>query len=212
MNDDWRVQVGPEKDAHTDALLKKLDSKELQHDLSDAYHDQVVVTRDGPQVYLYTGTRQQAEGARELIDSLANQHEWAVKVELKHWHQVASEWLDPEAENPDVEAATETEHDEALAAERQLAEERGFPEFEVRVELPSRHEAAGLARRLQMEGLLPVRRWKYLLIGTTDEDHANELADRLRAEVPAHSHVKVELTRKAVLAQNPFTAFHYQGP
>jgi len=211
MNDDWRLQISPDENAHAASLVEHLDSGELQHELSDAYHDQVVVTRDGPRVFLYTGTRQQSKAARQLIDSLAQQHGWALSVELRHWNPVAKDWEDPGAENPDAETAIKAEHDEAVAAERKLAEERGYPEFEVRVELPSHNDAISLARRLQMEGLLPVRRWKYLVIGATDEDNANELADRLREEAPAQSQVKVERTWKAIRARHPFSTFR-AGP
>jgi hypothetical protein len=63
VNDDWRVQVDFHEEGDARALTERLDAQQLEHDLSDAFHDRVVVSRDGARVFLYAGTRDQAEGA-----------------------------------------------------------------------------------------------------------------------------------------------------
>jgi hypothetical protein len=93
------------------------------------------------------------------------------------------------------------------AREREDTARRGYPEFEVRVDLPARHDAVNLSEQLQKEGLPAVRRWKYLLVGEADEDSAKTLAERIRDEAPIGSRVKVEGTWAAVnaeLSPNPF--------
>jgi hypothetical protein len=75
---------------------------------------------------------------------------------------------------------------------------------------PSRDHAQRFAERLREEGLPTVHRWKYLLIGATDEDHAKALAERIRSEASAGSRVAVEGTWRAVLNEqppNPFSIF-----
>lgn len=149
MNDDWRLQVDVD---HPKSLLDGLDAEELEHDLSRAFHDRVVVSRD---------------------------------------------------------AAKLAEQAELIAAERKRVEESGEPEYEVRVDLPSRHEAARFSEQLNTEGLPAVHRWRFLLIGATDEDTAKALAERLREEAPSGSTVKVEGTWKEAYAErrpkpNPF--------
>lgn len=62
----------------------------------------------------------------------------------------------------------------------------------MRIELESHHDAVELADRLKAEGLEPVRRWSYVVIGTSNDDEARELAARLRAELPAGATVGVE--------------------
>jgi hypothetical protein len=210
MNDDWRLQVDFHEEEHVRSLLERLGARELEHDLSDAFHDRVIVSRDGNRVFLYAGTREQAEAARKLIDELAAKHGWSVDAELKHWHPTAEEWEDPDLPLPDDDAARAAEHAALIAAERRETEERGYPEFEVRIDLPSHHDAVRFEEQLRSEGLPAVRRGKYLLVGATDEDQAKTLAERIEAEAPAESDVKAEGTWQAAYAErppNPFAIF-----
>ncbi len=211
MNDDWRLQIDPDEEAHAAQLVDRLEASELQHDLSEAFHDRVIISRDGPRVFLYAGTREQAESARELIDSLARQHGWKLTAELRHWHPAAEDWEDPDKPLPDSDLARRAEHEAEIAAEDKKVREQGYPEFEVRVEFPSHHDAMSFRQRLRDEGLSSVHRWKYLLVGAIDEDEANELAERIRSEAPAGSQVKVEGTWKAALAESPPNRFAVFG-
>lgn len=168
------------------------------------------MTRDGSRIFVYAGEREQAEEACALIDTVTQQHGWSVDVTLRHWHPIAEDWEDPAAEPPDTETTRAAEHKEVIAAEDEKVREQGYPNFEVRVVLPSHHEAVALAEKLRGEGLLPIRRWKYLVVGAVDEDSAKNLADRLRQEVTDAREVKVEGTWKAAMAEapgNPFAMF-----
>jgi hypothetical protein len=207
MNDDWRLQVDLDDLRHASPLVERLDARELEHDLSGAFHDRVVVSRDDARVFLYAGTRDQIEAARELVVSLAKDHDWKLSTELKRWHPVAEEWEDPDRPLPQDEAAKAAERGQLMTAERRQTEQRGYPEFEVRVDLPSRHDALRFAERLRDEDSPVVRRWKFLLVGAEDEDQANSLAARIRDEAPFGSHVSVEGTWRAAYAErlpNPF--------
>jgi len=86
----------------------------------------------------------------------------------------------------------------SLRREQEETAARGYPEFEVCVDLPSHHDAKALCGRLEGEGLSPVRRWRYVLIGVTDEVSGDALAERIRSMVPAGTHARVEGTMKAV--------------
>lgn len=211
MNDDWRLQITFDDEGLAGALMEHLDARELEHDLSDAFHDRIIVSRNGAQVFLYAGTRDQAESARALIVSLAQKHDWKLTPELKRWHPDAEQWEDPDAVPADDEASRKAEHEELIATERRETEENGRPEFEVRVDLPSRHDALRFAERLQSEGLPTVHRWKFLLVGATDEDSAKALAERIRNEAPTGSRVTVEGTWAAAYAERPPNPFAILG-
>ena len=160
---------------------ERLNAAELEHELSEAYHDRLIVSGDGSRVFVYAGTRKQAERARDLIECLAKTHGWEVAIELTHWHPEAEEWEAPDLPLPASDAATVAEHEELIAAERQRLAATGEPEFEVRVDLPSHREAVRFAELLRAESLPAVRRWKYLVVGATDEDAARALGPGSRA-------------------------------
>jgi hypothetical protein len=76
--------------------------------------------------------------------------------------------------------------------ETEESEQAGRAEWEVRVTLPTHHDAREFAERLQSEGYLLRRHWRHLQLGARDEDDANALAARLRAEAPQGSEIEVE--------------------
>lgn len=211
MNDDWRVQVAFENEGLIEQLVDQLEARELEEDLSTAFEDRVIVSRDGERLFLYAGTRDQAERARDHVLELVRRHDWHVRAELTHWHPAAEEWEDPDAPLPPDGAGRRTEHEALIAREREETAERGWPEMEVRVDLPSRHDAAAFAERLRGEGLPALHRWKFLLVGATDEDAARQLAARIEAEAPAGSTVAVEGTWRAVYGERPPNPFAFLG-
>jgi hypothetical protein len=210
MNDDWRVEVDFVEEGIADALHDRLDAEELEHDLSRAFHDRVVVTRNGTTIFLYGGDRAQAEKARALVEQLARKQGEEVEVSFDRWHHEAEEWR-PADEPLPKDGEAQAEHAARIARERQESEESGYPEYEVRIDLPSHGEAKELVERLSAEGLRSVHRWKYVLLGATDEDSANELAERIRAEAPPDSTVAVEGTWREAYAERPHSPFSFLG-
>ena len=69
MNDDWRLRVDLHKDEFAELLTAHLEGSELEHDLETTFHDRVIVSADGPEVFCYTGSREQAERAEQVIPS-----------------------------------------------------------------------------------------------------------------------------------------------
>jgi hypothetical protein len=210
VNDEWRLQIDLHDERHALPLVEHLDARELEHELSNAFHDRVIVSLDGARVFLYAGTREQAEAARDLIGNLAEQHGWAADRELRRWHPETLKWEDPDMPLAEGHAAEIAHHAALIAAERETLERTGEPEFEVRVDLPSHHEAERLAKQLRAEGLPAVRRWKYLVVGAADQDAAQALATRLEGEAPSGSAVTAEGSGRVAWAErppNPFAVF-----
>ena len=52
--------------------------------------------------------------------------------------------------------------------------------------------AVALARRLENEGRVVVRRWKFLVIGASNSDEAQEVAEQIKAEAPPDARVYAE--------------------
>lgn len=208
MSDDWRLRI----DLHDAGAASKLTEllEKSEHELEGDFDDRVAVSRDGGEVFCYTGTRALAEAVEALVRSLATEHGWDVETDLKRWHPDAEEWKEPDKPLPGGGDAT-AEHAELIEREREEVTERGYPEFEVRVELPSHRDAVAFVEQLRQERLPYVHRWKYVLVGATDEDTAAALAQRLRTEAPPGSTVQVEGTWKAVQAESPFNRFAVFG-
>jgi len=211
MNDDWRLVITLREDGLAHQLGEQLNADELEHDLEHTFHDRVIVSVNGPTVFCYTGTRDQAQRAQELVRGIAAEHDWPVELAITHWHPVAEEWQDPDAAEPAGPAATEVEREERVADERAESAEQGYPDFEVRIQCDSRHDAVQLAHHLRDEGIPLVHRWSYLLVGATDEDSANALADQLRAQAPAGATVTVETNQRAIYENRPFNPFTLLG-
>jgi hypothetical protein len=212
MNDDWRLQIDLHEEGRSRTVTDRLDSRQLQHDLSEAFHDRVIVTRDGARVFLYAGTREQAEKARHVIEAEARQRKWTVDIDLRHWHQVAEDWEGPDVPEPTSEAEKEAEREGLMKTEdEETAARGGLAEFEVRAEFPSHREAKMLAEKLKDEGLQPVRRWRYLVVGAADEDAVKELAERIRAEAPADGKVTTEGSLAVAWAERPPNPFVVLG-
>ncbi len=210
MNDEWRLQIEIEDDAHATALGEHLAARELEHDLSSAFEDRVIVSRDGTRLFLYAGSREQIEAVRELVEKAAAENGWTIESRLRRWHPEAEDWENPDEALPGSESTVEDEHAARIASERGRSERTGEPEYEVRVDLPSHHDAVDFAKRLEAEGVPAVRRWKYLVVGATDEDSARELAVRLASEAPEGSEVKTEGSGQVAWSErppNPFAIF-----
>jgi hypothetical protein len=212
MNDDWRLRVEFREAGNSRALSERLNAAEIEHDLERSFADRVIVSVDGPQLFCYAGTREQAERALQLIRRVSAEHGWQYDSELKHWHPSAEAWEDPDVPLPETDSEQLAEHAERIARERAEAVAQGFPEWEVRVTCSGHRQARELADRLR-EGGVPsvVHRWRYLLVGAPDEDSASELAARIRSLVPSDCPVTVEGTARAVEQAQPPNPFALMG-
>ncbi|MFL5865187.1 MAG: hypothetical protein ACJ780_31215 [Solirubrobacteraceae bacterium] len=211
MDDDWRVRINLHEEGVADDLTRQFDGNELEHDLEHAFHERVIVSRDGPVLFCYAGSREQAERVRDLAGEVAQRHHWPIDVEIAQWHPVSEEWESPDTPRPASAADVEEEREMRVADEREESAEEGYPEFEVRVQCRSRHDAGELSHRLDSEGVPHVHRSHYLLVGATDEDSAQALADRLRTEAPEGCEVVVEMNRRSVYDHRPFNPFALLG-
>lgn len=210
MNDDWRVQVTCPTTATAANLSELLREGDFQHSLQDAAGDRVVVSLDGHELFLYAGSRAQAERATEAVKALIAKSGVSVRTELRRWHPVSEEWLDADLPLPEGERAVAAEHAELIAQEDQDQSHLGYAEWEVRISTASHRETLELADKLRAEGLPSLRRWRYLLIGAADEDAAKAIAERVRAVAPADSSIAVEASARVVEAEmpaNPFAVF-----
>jgi hypothetical protein len=204
MDDDWRLQIDLADSGVAGKTADLLRSTELELDLKADVEQRVAVSHEGERIFLYAADRPPLDRAQAAIEKLLDAEGWQATLELRRWHSAADAWEDPDKPLPSTTAEKEAEHEELMATEdAETAARHGRAEFEVRAEFPSHKEARDLAKKLKEEGLEPVRRWRYLVVGAADEDAAKELADRIRAEAPADGKVTAEYSLHALWNEKP---------
>lgn len=213
MSDDFRVKVTLPDRPDATWLGERLASGELEHGLAPGAAGRIAVSvdRDDREVFLYADSREGTEAAAAAVRSLLASAGKTAEIELRRWHPTAEEWEDVEVPLPASPAEDAAEHARLVEQERTESAAWGAAEYEVRVQCPSHRDTVELSERLSDEGLHPVRRWRYLLLGASDEDSAQALADRLVSEVPAGATVTVEASLAAVAHETPFNPFAVFG-
>ncbi len=211
MNDDWRLRIDLGDGHRARELTDELRAHTLQEDSQRSLQDRLIVSADEGEVFCYTGTREQAERASTMIETLAANHSWPAQVELRHWHPTAERWEEPDVPLPDDDATRAAERRQRIEQERVDSAAQGYPEFEVRVQCTSHGDASALADRLRDEGIPVVSRWRAVLVGALDEDSAAQMAKRLEAEAPAGSEVTVEGNLRVVYEDGPWRPFSILG-
>src|SRR5437016_11553254 len=165
--------------------------------------NRIAVSRDGAELFLYADDADCARAAYQFVRSDIAGGDLRAEVELSRWHDEAEDWEPADRPLPQTEEEHRAEHASLMEREDQETAERGYSEWEVRLDLPSRQAAHELSERLDIEGVPHVRRWKYILVGATDEDAAKAWEERLRKEAPDGTKVRVEGTYAAVAADRP---------
>jgi hypothetical protein len=217
MADDFRIVVEFEEEAHGLNFGRRLGERQFEREVREQLGDGVLVTRDGPHVFLYTSTPDQAEAARNAVQQMLAEDQIRATVSpVLRWHPAEERWEDASNPLPRAGDETEAEHERWEEQQAEEAGTLGYAEWEVRVDFPSHTEAVDFAERLEAEGIAPItRRWKYLLIGTVTDDDARALAERLGDEVPQGARVTAEPSAAIeweLASGNPFSLFGGFGP
>jgi hypothetical protein len=152
--------------------------------------ERVVVTHEDRRVMLYADHRDVAEHAVRIVATAMERAGLHGETQLRRWHPVEERWEDAALPLPASDAERAAERARLDEQERAESRAAGYPEWEVRITLPSLHEARSFAGRLEAEGVPVVRRWRHLLVGADNEDQAAALAERLRAEAPDGSDIE----------------------
>jgi len=190
VKDDWRIRIDVAEE-HAEGLLERLgldlgsEARELADELKGR---RLAVSRDDDTIFVYAGSRAEAETARSIVDAELREAGAEARIgPIEHWLADEDRWDDepPEEFEPEQEVL-----------------EHGHAPWEVRVEAGSPHEAEELARRLQDEGYGVLRRHTYVLVGASSEEEAHDLAKRLHGEAEASGELVYE-----TLPQNPFAIF-----
>jgi hypothetical protein len=193
MEDEFRVEVELRDEAHGYSLGERLRALDLDDEARKRLGKRVLVTRDGSRLFLYASTEEQAREAADVVRQLVDDEGLTAEIETTRWHPIAEEWKDVSIPLPRTAEEEQAEYAEHEAAEIREAAIEGEYDWHVAIRAKGRDEAREVAARLGAEGYGVHRRWRYVLVDAPTEERAQELAERLRGELPEDSEVSVEV-------------------
>lgn len=195
---DWRVTVTLRDQERTRQTAASVGAHQVEGEVRRRLGDRVVVSDDGPHIFVYTDSGDAAREADRVVRELLAQRGLPASFALDRWHPVAEDWRDASVPLPVTEPMRRAEHDLAVAEDTRLSRTTGQPVWQVHATLGSRRAAVACAARMAGTGRRVLRRWRYLVIGADNEDDANALVREIAGEADA---------RAVFAASDPFVHF-----
>jgi hypothetical protein len=191
--EDWRVEVELNDEQHGYSLGERLRALDLDDEARKRLGRQVIVTRDGSKLFLYTSTPDEADEAARVVGELTSAERLTAEIRTTRWHPVEEAWRDASVALPQTESERAHERRRREERERREVEAGGAYDWQVHVHARDRTEAVTLERRLLDQDVPVKRRWRFLTIGALTEEQADELASGLRRELPG-AEIEIEPT------------------
>lgn len=203
-SNDWRVTVRLHEAGQAGQAVASLSAHKVEGEVHQRLGGRVMLGTDGgDELFLYTHTQDAAAAARQSVSELLASHGMQADYTVDRWHPVAEEWEPADVALPGTAAEVTAERRELDAEETAESLAAGHAMFEVRVVLPSHHDAVALAERLKAEDYSVVRRWRFLVVGANNADQVEEFAAKIRQEAPGGAVISTE----EVGPGRPYTAF-----
>jgi hypothetical protein len=190
VHDEFRIEVEVPRE-RVGELLDALGSLERGSLAGVPSPKHVAVTHEDGHVFVYADSPDDATRSHAALEAILAQERIEAQLSSRRWHPEEERWEDASLPLPSTPAEHAAEHERLEKTETEESQAAGHPEWEVRVTLPSHHDARAFAERLESEGYPLRRHWRHLQLGTRDEDEARALAERLRAEAPEGSSFEV---------------------
>ena len=190
--DDWRVTVSLGGQAQVEQGQRALSEHEVEEDVRRQLGRTIAVGAGDSQIFLYAGTEIAAMEAERVAREVLAQHGIRAEFAVHRWHPIEEQWESPDVAMPQTEAERQAEHQRLEDSETAESVAAGFGRWQARVEFPSHREAVALARKLEGEGWVVARRWKFLIVAANNEDDVRKLAGQIRREAPPDAVVRIE--------------------
>ena len=192
-SDDWRVTISVSGQTQAGQAQQPDSLRQVEDDIRRQVGRGIAVGAGDMRIFLYAGTEAAARDAERIAREALAGHRMAEAASVLHrWHPIEEQWEEPGVPMPQTQAEREAEHQRLTAAETAESQATGAAQWEVRVELGSHRQAVALAHTLEGEGRAVLRRWKFLVVGASNEDQARELAGQIRQQAPPGAAVLVE--------------------
>jgi hypothetical protein len=191
-SDDWRVTISVSGEAQGAPAQRSFSLREVEEDIRRQAGRGVAVGAGEAEIFLYADTGAAARNAERIAVDVLARHGIAAESALHRWHPIEERWETPDVAMPQTDAERQAEHQRLEEAETAESVAAGLALWQVRVELGSHRQAVTLARTLEAEGRAVARRWKFLVVGASNEDQALQVAEQIRREAPPGATVIAE--------------------
>jgi hypothetical protein len=191
-SDDWRVTISVTGQAHAGPAQQPGSLRQVEDDIRRQVGRGVAVGAGDAQIFLYAGAEAAARDAEQIARDVLARHGMAAESALHRWHPIEERWETPDVLMPQTETERQAERQRLEDAETAESLATGIAQWQVRVELGSHRQAVALARKLEEQSWPVVRRWKFLIVGASNEDQARELAGQIGREAPPDAVITAE--------------------
>ena len=191
-SDDWRVTISVTGQAHAGPAQQPGSLRQVEEDIRRQVGRGVAVGAGDAQIFLYAGAEAAARDAEQIARDVLARHGMAAESALHRWHPIEERWETPDVLMPQTETERQAERQRLEDAETAESRATGIAQWQVRVELGSHRQAVALARKLEEQSWPVVRRWKFLIVGASNEDQARELAGQIGREAPPDAVITAE--------------------
>src|SRR3984957_5971791 len=174
MGDDWRVRVAFDEDDPPE--LPESGEQALVAALRSRLSDQVAVTSNGTEIFLYAPAAGSADEAAPGGRHVLARHDVSASVRTEFWSSLKEEWRDVTGEASADPVA------ERRGGGGEMFGGGGFSARQVRVEVRSHRDVVALAGYLTAQGWRVRRRRRHLLVGADCEDDAQALVRELSGD------------------------------
>jgi hypothetical protein len=98
--DEYRVEVQLDDPEHGFPLSERLRALDLDDEVQERLGDRVIVTRDGPRLFVYAQAAEAAREAERIVCEVAATDELTVDTRVRRWNPVDRFWQDPDEPIP----------------------------------------------------------------------------------------------------------------
>lgn len=95
--DEYRVEVDLDDEAHGHPFSERLAALDLDDEVAERLGDRVIVTRDGPHIFVYTESREAATEAERVVRETLIEDGLHAEVRITRWNPGTAQWQDADA-------------------------------------------------------------------------------------------------------------------
>jgi hypothetical protein len=92
--DEWRVEAHLDDVEHGFSLSERLRAVDLDDEVVERLGDRVIVTRDGPRLYVYTQSDEAAREAERVVTELVEADDLTAEIRRRRWNPTDRFWQD----------------------------------------------------------------------------------------------------------------------